>query len=53
MSNNVEWTKRVKPSKSDYKEFKDDVFWIRAKDNFMSTIESQVAVAKGQLLKSG
>ena len=37
----IEWNKRVKPNKSDYKEFKDDVFWTKSKESFMDTLESQ------------
>ena len=35
------WQRTVKPSKSDYKEFRDETTWIRAKERFMTTLESQ------------
>jgi len=34
------WQRTVKPSKSDYKEFRDETTWIRAKEKFITTLES-------------
>jgi len=36
-----EFSKRVKPSRSDYKVFKDDTYWLRHKENWLMTAESQ------------
>ena len=35
------WQRTVKPSKNDYKEFRDETTWIRAKEKFVTTLESQ------------
>ena len=36
----VNWQKSVKPNKSDYKEFRDEHFWNKAKENFEDTLEA-------------
>ena len=32
------WNRTIRPSPSDYKEFKDEAYWIRAKERFTTTI---------------
>ena len=34
------WNRAIRPSSSDYKEFKDESHWIRAKERFTTTIEA-------------
>ena len=34
------WKRQVRPSKSDYKEFRDETTWIRAKERFKTTVQS-------------
>ena len=36
-----EWTKRVKPSKNNFKEFKDEATWTKSHQQFLDTLESQ------------
>ncbi len=36
-----QWKKTVKPSKSDYKEFRDENYWTKSKELFECTLESQ------------
>ena len=36
-----DWARIVKPSKSDYKELKDEAYWIQWLETFCTTIESQ------------
>jgi hypothetical protein len=34
------WKKSVCPNKADYKEFRDESFWVRSKEQFTTTLES-------------
>lgn len=34
------WSKNVRPNKSDYKEFRDEVTWIRSKERFLTTVDA-------------
>ena len=36
----IQWQKTIKPNSKDYKVFKDEAYWARAKESFLDTIES-------------
>ena len=35
------WRRTIKPNRADFKIFKDDVYWTRSKESFVTTVESQ------------
>ena len=37
----TDWKKNVKPVRADFKEFRDEVYWIRQKERIVTTLESQ------------
>ena len=44
------WKKNARPSRSDYMEFKDDAYWTRYKEHFLTTIQAH---GLNHLIKDG